>query len=240
VGCQLAPHPLLLVFMRDFLLLFLLAATVACASETSSLSSTAPAEVLVPPTTVIAPTTTTSTPTSSPSPLAELTKPLESAIYDPTRLFDESINPVGLRIGGIDVDSPVVPVGVLDNGEMEIPGAAEVGWYRYGPSPGESGSAVLAAHIAYNGRNGVFRQLDRMQVGDTFEVVYDDGSVSKFVVAELAQYSKTELPFDRVFAKEGDAELVLITCGGTFNESLRSYDDNFVVYAMPSAQESVE
>lgn len=221
-------------FMRYLLLLFLVAATVACASESSPVSSTASLVAAAPPTTVLGLSTTTLTPTSVPSPFSELTKPLESAIYDPHLLFGESINPVGLRIGSIDVDSPVVPVGVLDNGEMEIPGAAEVGWYRYGPSPGESGSAVLAAHIAYNGRNGVFRKLDRMQVGDTFEVVYDDGSVSPFVVTEVAHYGKAALPFDRVFAKDGDAELVLITCGGTFNESLRSYEDNFVVYATPS------
>ncbi len=221
--------------MRYLLLLFLVAATVACAGESAPPSVAAPTAATVSPTTAVdGPTTTTSISTSEANELSELTRPLESAIYDPDAFFPESTNPVGLRIDAIDVESPVIPVGVLDNGEMEIPGAAEVGWYRYGPSPGESGSAVLAAHIAYNGRNGVFRKLDRMQVGDTFEVVYDDGSVGPFVVTEVAHYGKAALPFDRVFAKDGDAELVLITCGGTFNESLRSYEDNFVVYATPS------
>ena len=74
-----------------------------------------------------------------------------------------------------------------------------------------------------------------MQLGDSFEVAYDDGTTGRFEVTEIAQYGKTELPFDRIFAKDGEAGLVLITCGGTFNESLRSYDDNIVVYAVPSA-----
>ena len=54
------------------------------------------------------------------------------------------------------VDAPVTSVGVEPNGDMEIPGAREVGWYQYGPTPGADGSAVLAAHIAFNGVDGVF------------------------------------------------------------------------------------
>jgi LPXTG-site transpeptidase (sortase) family protein len=117
---------------------------------------------------------------------------------------------------------------------MEIPGAKEVGWYQYGPTPGDPGSAVLAAHIAYNGRNGVFSKLTAMTVGDLFEVAYDDGSYRTFVVTEVAQYGKTELPFDRIFSKDSDPGVVLITCGGTFNQSLRSYEDNVVVYGSPA------
>ena len=36
-----------------------------------------------------------------------------------------------------------------------------------------------------------------------------------------------------VFSKEGEPTLVLITCGGSFNRGLNSYDDNVVVYADP-------
>lgn len=182
------------------------------------------------------PNPTTTVPSVSTSPLADLVKPLGSATYDPDVLLRTSPVPVGLHLEKIGVDNAtVVPVGVLDNGEMEIPGATEVGWYRFGPSPGENGSAVLAAHIAYNGRNGLFRNLDQMQEGDSFEVAYDDGTTSRFEVTEIARYGKTALPFDRIFAKDGEAGLVLITCGGTFNDSLRSYEDNIVVYAVPGA-----
>jgi len=179
------------------------------------------------PTTTVAPETT--------SPFADLVKPLDSAVYDPDAALPTSPVPVGLHLETIGVDdAAIIPVGVLENGEMEIPGASEVGWYRFGPSPGEIGSAVLAAHIAYDGRNGVFRQLDQVQKGDAVEVAYDDGTTSRFEVTEIAQYGKTDLPFDRIFAKDGAAGLVLISCGGTFNESLRSYEDNIVVYAVPS------
>lgn len=168
------------------------------------------------------------------SDLTERTQPLGSALLTP--LPDPVPSPVGLVVESIDISAaPVIDVGVEPNGEMEIPGAREIGWYRFGPSPGEPGSAVLAAHIAFNGRDGVFRDLADIEVGDIVEVLYDDGSSSRFEITETAQYAKDELPVDRIFAKDGSPELVLITCGGDFNRSLRSYSDNVVAYAEPIA-----
>ncbi len=119
------------------------------------------------------------------------------------------------------------------NGEMEIPGAAEVGWYRFGSRPGEDGSAVLAAHVDYDGQVGVFFELAGAEVGDSIEVARADGTTAVFVVTERAQYEKSSLPFDEIFRRDGEPSLVLITCGGDFNPSLRSYEDNVVLFASP-------
>ena len=172
------------------------------------------------------------TETTTVSELASRTRPLGSAILQPPS--EVAPSPVGLRIESLGIgDAAVVDVGVEPNGEMEIPGATEIGWYRFGSSPGEPGSAVLAAHIAFNGRDGVFRNLDDIEVGDIVEVLYGDGSSQRFEITETAQYAKDELPIDRVFAKDGSPELTLITCGGDFNRSLNSYTDNVVAYAEP-------
>ncbi len=142
--------------------------------------------------------------------------------------------PVSVSLERIGVQSAdVLGVGIEPNGEMEVPPPLDVGWYEYGPSPGETGSAVLAGHIASEGIDGAFRYLDRMEIGDVVEVGYDDGSVTRFEVTDLVQYDKYSLPFDDVFAEEGDPQLVLITCGGDFNSEARSYEDNVVVYATP-------
>ncbi len=141
--------------------------------------------------------------------------------------------PVGIRFDAIGAQAGVDPVGVEPNGEMEIPEAARVGWYEYGPTPGAAGSAVLAGHIAYNGTNGAFRYLDSAQVGDEFFIDFADGSTEGFVVVEVAQYAKTDLPLDQVFSKDGSPALALITCGGEFQPSLSSYVDNVVVTAVP-------
>ncbi len=142
--------------------------------------------------------------------------------------------PVGLDLPTIGVtDAPVTPVGVEGNGDMEIPGASEVGWYRFGPSPGDTGSAVLAAHIAYNGVDGVFRNLADMRAGERFSVIFSDGQRREFEVLGLRQWSKLDIPLEELFARDGVPRLALITCGGTFNRALDSYDDNIVVIAVP-------
>ncbi|MGE0878393.1 MAG: class F sortase [Acidimicrobiia bacterium] len=130
-------------------------------------------------------------------------------------------------------DAPVTDVGVEANGDMEVPGPREVGWYRYGAAPEAPGSTVLAAHIAFNGVDGVFRRLDRLDPGDDVVVTLDDGRKVPYVVTERVRLAKDALPA-RVFATTGPSELVLITCGGAFNPKLRSYEDNVIVYASPA------
>ena len=216
----------------------------ACGGDVPAPDEPAAGAVVGPTSSTTVPVTTTSAPVPvSPdgdrelerSPLADLVEPVGDMRFDPDAPLPEAgPAPIGLSIPGIRIDkAPVRDVGVEPNGEMEIPGATEIGWYRWSPSPGHVGSSVLAAHIAWDGSDGVFRDLDDLDVGAVFTVHYDDGSERSFEITETAQYGKADLPFDRVFAKEGDPTVVLITCGGDFNRTLSSYDDNVVAYAVP-------
>jgi LPXTG-site transpeptidase (sortase) family protein len=186
-----------------------------------------------PTTTIASPSPTTPVVGDGPrSPLADRVETVGSAAYDPTEHQAPARTPAGLSVTSIGiVDAPVRPVGVEPNGEMEIPPADEVGWYRFGAAPGE-GSAVLAAHIAYDGVDGVFRRLDRLAPGDEVTVRFDDGAELTYRVRELATYDKDELP-DAVFDRGGPDQLVIITCSGDFNPTLRSYESNVVAYADP-------
>lgn len=160
--------------------------------------------------------------------------PAGSALYAPADHVDNRPVPTSVTISSLDVENAlVVDVGVTGDGDMEVPGADAVGWYRFNPSPGEPGSAVLAAHISFDGTPGVFRYLSDVDVGDVVRVGFDDRSQSSFEIVEVAQYDKDELPFDRVFAKDGAPVLTLVTCGGDFNRSESSYEDNVVAYAVP-------
>jgi hypothetical protein len=166
-------------------------------------------------------------------PALQFGTPIGTATDVPSAERDVAL-PVGFRYPALGIElAPIDPVGVEPNGEMEIPGADDVGWYEFGPSPGDTGSAVLAAHIAYNGVDGVFRDLVDSHVDDVFTVVFDDGSESDYLVVERAQYDKTALPFDRVFARSGAPMVTLVSCGGDFQRSLSSYQDNIVAYAVP-------
>lgn len=183
------------------------------------------------PVAATAPLTTEAPVTRPTSELAALVGPAGSADALPEP--DSAPRPVAFSFDAIGVPAaPVVDVGVEPDGDMEIPGAAEVGWYRFGPSPGSEGSAVLAAHIAWNGEDGVFRQLAGAQPGQRFTVGFEDGTTAAYEIVAMAQYPKDELP-PELFETSGEPRVVLITCGGSFNRALSSYDDNVVAHAVP-------
>ena len=176
---------------------------------------------------------TTSDVGTAPSPLAGRVGELGSAIYDQNENAPRIATPIRLRIDTLGIrGATVVAVGVTENGEMEIPGPSQVGWYRFGPAPGEAGATVLAAHIAYDGVDGVFRHLADLRTGDGVSIELADGRVRGYEVTSVEQYDKRALPAD-VWATDGPERLVLITCGGRFNPSLRSYESNIVAWATP-------
>jgi hypothetical protein len=143
----------------------------------------------------------------------------------------EAPAPVRLRIPALGVDAPIDGVGV-DGSAMDIPASADlVAWYEYGPRPGEPGSSVLAAHVDWGGRRGAFFDLRDIPPGALVEVEFADGGVRRFEVVRLTSYDKDDLPVDDIFRRDGEPIVTLITCGGAFNPSLRSYEDNVVAYA---------
>ena len=144
-------------------------------------------------------------------------------------------DPVGLRIDELNVDAPILPYGVDQRGQMDVPdNVTDVGWYRFGPSPGEPGSAVLAAHVDLSESGpGVFFNLRTLEEGDGIAVLHADGSEINYRVVARVTYEKDELPLDVIFSREGPPVLTLITCGGSFDSSASRYDSNIVVYAVP-------
>lgn len=177
------------------------------------------------------PVTETTTETDSPSPLWE---PNEMTSF--ADLAGSSPTPVGLSISVIDVEAPIAPYGVdPDSGLMDVPdNVTDVAWYEHGPSPGEPGSAVLAAHVDLRNQGpGVFFDIGDLEPGDLVEVSFDDGSQQSFEVTASATYPKVELPLDAVFSRSGPAVLTLVTCGGVFDPDSSRYDSNVVVYATP-------
>lgn len=173
---------------------------------------------------------------------ADATMPAQSASQRTTPLPPAPIGfpattvevtaPLRLTIDALGVDASITTSGVDPDGNFEVPPAELVGWYEFGPAPGEQGSTVLAAHIAFDGVDGVFRNLDQLEVGSVVSVIDASGTQRAYRTVSRERYDKEALPED-VFRRDGDEQLVLITCGGDFNPSLRSYDDNVVVVAVP-------
>lgn len=91
---------------------------------------------------------------------------------------------------------------------------------------------MLAAHVAYDGRDGVFRRLSALRPGSTVTVVMDDATELAYRVTTVEQHPKEALPTE-VFAKDGEGRLALITCGGVFDRSRGRYESNVIAYAVP-------
>jgi hypothetical protein len=144
--------------------------------------------------------------------------------------------PVDIRIEPAGVRAAVVPVGVESGtGALAVPEDVSVaGWYRFGPAPGEPGSAVVTAHVDSASQGpGAFFPLRDVAPGAAVTVAFDDGSTRPFEVVGRRSYGKDALPVAELFTRDGDAVLTLVTCGGAFDPVTRSYEENLVVFAVP-------
>jgi len=143
--------------------------------------------------------------------------------------------PVHLEIPAIGVSTPVMAVGLNTDGTIVVPPLlpdAPAGWYRYLPTPGEVGPAVIVGHVD-TARDGpaVFFRLRELRVGDAITVRRLDGSVVTFMVGSVTQYPKNAFPAENVYGPLNYPALRLITCGGSFDQVHRQYRGNVVVYA---------
>ena len=134
-----------------------------------------------------------------------------------------------------DVDLPVQPVGVADDGWMELPTTAyAMGWYRFGARPADrAGTTVLAGHVDTKAEGlGPLAALRGVDEGAEIELSTADGTTRRYEVTDVAVIRKARVPLERIFAREGPETLVVITCGGPYRRAT-GYRDNVVLTAAP-------
>ncbi|MER5393001.1 class F sortase [Saccharopolyspora sp. NPDC002686] len=142
--------------------------------------------------------------------------------------------PTWIEIPRIGARSSLLPMGLNPDRTVETPSVHEpmqAGWYRYSPTPGEVGPAVVLGHVNGDGQDGIFARLDELRPGDEVRIGREDGQVARFVVHRMAQEPKSGFPRDEVYGDTTDPQLRLITCGGSFDRSARSYRDNIIAFA---------
>ncbi|MCJ1684963.1 MULTISPECIES: class F sortase [unclassified Rathayibacter] len=145
--------------------------------------------------------------------------------------------PTRLVVDGLPIDMPVQPVGVADDGTMELVADTDVaGWYRYGRGlDAAEGTTVIAAHVdSLTYGLGPFAELKKAQPGQRIGLTGDDGVQRVYTVDTVETTEKTTVDLSSVFVQDGAARLVLITCGGDFDYDTRHYLSNVVVTATPS------
>lgn len=163
---------------------------------------------------------------------AESHEPPGVAGFHSVRTYDQYALPARLWIPAIAVSTPLVRLGRLPDGSIEVPHAWDTaGWYDQGPRPGQPGPAVILGHVDSKAGPAVFYRLRELVPGDSVRVGLTTGRVLVFRVQRIERYPKNRFPTEAVYFPTLDRELRLITCGGDFDYAKRSYVDNIVVYA---------
>lgn len=136
--------------------------------------------------------------------------------------------PSALAIPAIGLGSPIVPMGLTKAGDLDVPSGTtnNVGWYAKGTVPGETGSAVLDAHVY-----AAFANLHKVTKGDTIYVVMKDGTTREFKVTKTKVFKLSDLSSEELFNQDDGRYLHLITCAGELTADHSTYTHRLVVYA---------
>jgi sortase (surface protein transpeptidase) len=143
---------------------------------------------------------------------------------------------VRITIPAIKVNSSLQQLGLSSPGVMAVPVPGphynEAGWYKYSPTPGSLGPAVIVGHVdsAAEGPS-VFYLLGGLKPRDQVYVTLANGSVARFAVDAVRRYPKVHFPSQLVFGNTTAADLRLVTCGGPFDSATGHYLDNIIVLA---------
>jgi hypothetical protein len=146
-----------------------------------------------------------------------------------------SAAPVALELPTMPDAVPLVPVGALQNGALQLPERPSVlGWFAAGAVPGQpAGTAVVAGHVdSAEFGAGPLETLFDLHQGDVLTVADASGGAHRYTVASRTSYPKSGLP-PELFRTDGPPQLALVTCGGAFDERTGQYADNVVVLAVP-------
>ena len=145
----------------------------------------------------------------------------------------EAVTPQRLLIPALGIDTTFGPsLGINPDQTIEVPDSfTRVGYYRFAPTPGEVGPAVVLGHVdSYEGP-AVFYRLGELTGGDTIEIERTDGSVAVFVVTRLERHPQSGFPTAKVYRDLNYAGLRLITCSGTYDQATTEYSHNLIVFA---------
>lgn len=144
--------------------------------------------------------------------------------------------PVSVSIPRLNLSQDLVELNVI-GGTLQVPtDYADVGWWRDGPSPGASGSAVLVGHVDSPTGPAVFYQLSSISIGDMVVIGRADGSKARFRVNDATLYPRESFPSASVYSEHGRPTLKLVTCGGSFDAAAGQYTGNLVVTALPDSR----
>lgn len=176
-------------------------------------------------------------------------------------LFDQSIDlragpvsiPLQIRIPVINVDAPILSVGLTEDNAMDAPKGrygdpnwSSAFWYRGSAIPGEPGTATIGGHVnGLLGQPETFARIKKLKPGDEIIISRKKPTLSlTFIVDEVQVYSIQESSEPEILARiyggatnnnsqqslqDNLSHLTLITCAGNYIHG--EFDHHTVVFA---------
>ncbi|GIO06811.1 hypothetical protein J31TS6_28390 [Brevibacillus reuszeri] len=159
----------------------------------------------------------------------------------PASPLTDGLNPKRIEIPSIDLRAVVEPVGVLANGQMDVPKSFDhVGILSPWTKPGMKGNAVMAGHFDHYTGPAIFYNLRKLQAGDHIKILEETGKHLTFEVKRVVSYKNDEAPIEEIFGTSDKAHLNLITCAGKFNKKKQEHARRLVVFSELVQEEYVE
>ncbi|HEY4347808.1 MAG TPA: sortase [Gaiellaceae bacterium] len=145
--------------------------------------------------------------------------------------------PVRITVSSLGIDAPVVAAGIdVKAGILAVPADIhKTGWWSDGAAPGDAtGSVVIAGHVdSATAGAGAFFPLKQARRGTLIQVATAGGGTKTYRVVSVQTMLKAQLPTS-IWSQKGKNRLVVVTCGGPFDQATGHYRDNVVVTAVPA------
>ena len=168
--------------------------------------------------------------------------------YSPTAVSDQPGVPVRVIVADHHVQSPVSADRLNTDGSLHVPvDPRAVSWSSQDVAPGAShGTVILVGHVNYGGVAGAFFDLADYRVGQIITLVLADSRRMTYAVAAPPiEVNKDELGprrqelFDQsqsygLAGGSTSGRLLLLSCGGAFDNRTGQYESNIFVYALPT------
>lgn len=107
-------------------------------------------------------------------------------------------------------------------------------WIAGAPAGSITGDTVIVGHVDGPQGPGAFYRLVHVRPGDPVVVSGAQGRTITYRVSSLSLPAKRHSLPAELFARDGPPQLVLISCGGSFDRATDEYADNVVVVAVPN------
>jgi len=139
-----------------------------------------------------------------------------------------------LIIPTLGVDTPILQVGLNDQGAIDTPdNVFETAWYDASAKPGQLGAMLIDGHISSWTSPGVFYAIDTLQPGDDIMVQSGNGAIFTYEVVRTQIYNASDVDMASALAPVNPIKpgLNLISCTGSVITGTSQFNERIIVFA---------